>query len=137
MVQIIHSEESSLPVQCETNPTGLNGVVVYDDLTYAVPSVDNQQPIDQAPSLDNSTGVSGGLELQWSLEETHHQEENLMFQPHEDSTSGGRHLRHWPFCHSETTHRVPVNWWSQNGPWLVMALTGSILWVFFLNWGHD
>ncbi|KAF1383309.1 hypothetical protein PFLUV_G00130590 [Perca fluviatilis] len=72
-VRIIHPEESSLPVQCETNPTGLNGVVVFDDLTYAIPSVDNQQPIDRAPSLDNLTGVSVGLEQQWSSEETHHQ----------------------------------------------------------------
>lgn len=32
----------------------------------ADPQVDNQQPIDRAPSLDNSTGVSGGLEQQWS-----------------------------------------------------------------------
>ncbi|KAA8587530.1 hypothetical protein FQN60_016392, partial [Etheostoma spectabile] len=128
-VRIIHPEESSIPVQCETNPTGLNGVAVYDDLTYALPYVENQQPIDRTPSSDNSVSVIGELQQQWSSEDTLHQEENLMFRPHGYSTSGGRHLRHGPFCRTTTTHRVPVNWWRQNGPWLVMALAGVVLFL--------
>lgn len=29
-------------VQCESNPTGVNGVVVYDDVTYPILSVSNR-----------------------------------------------------------------------------------------------
>ncbi|KAF0047409.1 hypothetical protein F2P81_001042 [Scophthalmus maximus] len=56
-------------VQCETNPTGLNGVVVYDELTYAIGSVSNYYLRNPVSSLVNSTGMDGGLEQQWSLEE--------------------------------------------------------------------
>ncbi|RVE62003.1 hypothetical protein OJAV_G00173020 [Oryzias javanicus] len=36
------------PVQCESNPTGVNGVVVYDDVSYPILSVQAACVVDVA-----------------------------------------------------------------------------------------
>eukprot|EP00064_Thunnus_orientalis_P000808 superscaffoldBa00000047_g809 len=73
-VRPIPPEELSSPVQCETDPTAVNRVVVYDDISYILASVS---------SVDSSTGLEG------ALGDIHHWEENQVF-------LYGRHLASGP-----------------------------------------
>ncbi|XP_041804832.1 uncharacterized protein LOC121614812 [Chelmon rostratus] len=133
-------EDSSPPVPCETNPTGQNGVVVYDDTTY---------PLISASSVRSSAAVGGGLQRHWSFEEIHHQEENLAFQPCGHLTSAGRYnpeLSQCPVCLGEAQHTATVlrsneanddgneeNFfrWSRSVPRVLIVLTAVILLIIF------
>nr|XP_046264616.1 uncharacterized protein LOC124069468 [Scatophagus argus] len=60
--QSIQPEELSLPIQCETNPIGVNGVVVCDDQTFPLTSVQSIQPEELSLPIQcetNPTGVNG------------------------------------------------------------------------------
>ncbi|KAM9350001.1 uncharacterized protein ABDE67_009725 [Symphorus nematophorus] len=131
-VGIIQPEELSTPVECQTNPRGFDAVVVYDDITYRLTSVGDQQPRDGASSVDNLTGIAEELRHQLSSR-IHHQEENPVFLPRGSLTIGGRfNAQLIPVCLRETTHRATVPWWSQNGPRMLIALTGVMILLFFI-----
>ncbi|XP_065810451.1 uncharacterized protein [Labrus bergylta] len=92
MVQPIKPEESSTPVQCVDDPTGLTGVVVDGERTYPLPDPligNNQQN-----HVDNSPNVGGVLEQQRPLEEILHQGEHS----HSDTTNRGPQTR-WSLTH--------------------------------------
>jgi len=86
------------------------------------PQDENHHIPNRALSLFNSTGVSGGLQQQWSREETYNRDEDLLSQLS-------------PFYWRETT--VPITWWSQKGPWVVMILAAVMILLFVVvaNYG--
>ncbi|KAF3698914.1 hypothetical protein EXN66_Car014601 [Channa argus] len=97
-------QELALPVQCETDPTGRNGRVVYDTLDYPV-NFSSSWHRDQASSLDSST--SRRL-WQQSSDEIRQQREIPAFVFYGPVYDGVHHaqLTRCPLCLRETSNRM-------------------------------